>query len=111
MTASPKDLYLTMMEIIRKCSEPGAANLHEKDNFQRGRSNKTNHLDWAVMAKKYLDNLPSMYQLSMQAIYWNNTPKPMDRVIYFADEGLDKWYSSLPAALISQGERVVAQVI
>lgn len=122
---SPKELYCTMQEIIRGCSEPSAVNVSDRLNYQRQRSNNTSWLDWAADARRYLDSLSFNHVRSMEVVYWepenlrrnNNTgmnAEKREKVIKWAtilaDEGLEKWYKSLPDQLIATGNMIAVRV-
>jgi hypothetical protein len=105
-------LYVNAMEIKRKHSEPGTIAPSDRENFQRGRSDSTLFLDWAVDVLRYLDFLGDEQRTAMKMVYWDRenmqalTDKVAKFVVFVADEGLEKWYKSLPIKLIRQGEKI-----
>jgi hypothetical protein len=82
MTAS--ELFVTMKEVIRRSSEPGAVNINDKHNFQRQRSANTNWLDCIK--------------------------NPAPEILRLADEGVSKWFDSLPDDLTAQGRTIWEQI-
>jgi hypothetical protein len=107
-----KTCYVTMMEVMRRSSEPGALDQANKVNFQRQRSNSTAWLDWACDAKRYMDDLSEPQQVAMEVVYWSNEriPDKAQQLILIADEGLEKWFNSLPDEVKKQGEKIAGRL-
>ena len=100
---SPKDLFVTAIEVIRKSSSGRTSNL----TGNGGDSLSDNDfLTWAADAKGYFYDLGSDYMDAMIKVYIEPDSEVTDKDIYYADEGLDKWYDSLPKLLIAEGDVV-----
>jgi len=108
---SQKDLFVTYMEVRRRHTEVGSKPM-TSDNFQRQRSNNSAWLDFEADVGRYYQQIPGPYQEAMEKLYWRQEaiPEKAKQLILIADEGLERFYNSLPPELIAEGEKIAGKL-
>jgi hypothetical protein len=107
---TPSSLYLVMVEVFRRSAEPGAVNISDRENYQRQRSNNTNWLDWYALTKMHYDKLNGNHRMCIERVYNDGAKGLCSEIMRLADDGLQKWFTSLPAELVDQGENIHNQI-
>jgi len=103
----PSNLYVTMIEIKRRTSEPGGVNIGDRDGGSS--SCATDFSSWAdvyVMLAKHFSALSWKHQQSIFAVHTEQRDMLCKEVITLSNEGLKIWNDSLPQELIDQATRI-----
>ena len=101
-------VYITMLEILRKNSHAGALN-PKPDSSSGGNYSGSGRdwLDWAIDAKSHISKLSWQARESITVVFDKNSDKYIERpapeIVRLVQDGAYRWFESLPADLQHQG--------
>ena len=98
---SPKDLYVTMREIINAKMRGKAVNVDGEGGKSGGDMGE--RVLWAFNVKQYHDQLASHHRAALDKVYWDYEVKAQPMDVIAADEGLEQFDKIVPRELVNEG--------